>query len=416
MIHPRPNGKPDTLLQRAIHCEWESGIASGNESNPLAPEMRAGNSAGFLTAGHKRREFLWTLPSIGDWVHLEGQWLWDRGHPPARTEIHPIRFMCIVRNLPDFIPSSGAGEDSVFATKIDLFASGDGGALMNNRPGMPGHVQRVKMSAKDYEVTITPRLPQPAPGAMLRWRWITHAGNTLESDPIAMPVLDADGKLKLKVKVNWKGKPDDAIFAKTLYCWWDVPLGKSPGLRIYTYEIDLQGIDILMRKEGLSRSEWRFFTDIGGQWLFLNEFLPGDNILKDNLAQTYRKKWPIAIKLKVYVPQGIAFRIFAGGWEADGIDNCFGEILNPEAPCTRATKMALRKHLLPATPFGLSGCLDDVLGVAHHFPTPETLVERASFKINSTGHPEDYDVCPGKSGLQNDCFSFRYTSRRLATH
>jgi hypothetical protein len=412
-IYPKEDGSLDTVLQTAIHCEWESGLASGNASNPLAAEMRAGNSSGFLTAGHRRGERLWTMPTIGDWVHLEGLWIWDRGHPPARTEIHPIRFMAIVRNLPDFI-HDGA-QDSVFATRTDIFGSGDGGAVMNNRPGQPDFVHHTRMAGRTYTFKVLPRLPQPTAESNLKWRWITQAADDFKGPMTVLPTIDLTGNMALRVTIDWTSVSDTTIFARTLYAWWDTPLGKAADTHIHTYAVDLHSLEILMRKDGLSRSEWRFFTDVGGHWLFQNEFLAGEDVLADGLAHTYKRKWPLSQRIMVHVPDGVAFRVFAGGWEADGMDKCFGEILNPEAPCTPTTLKALRRHLLPATPLGLGGCLDDLLGVAHAFPNPATLQEGGDFKIFSTGHPETYDYCPGKSGIQENCFSFRYSVRRLST-
>lgn len=36
-------------------------------------------------------------------MQIEGQWIWDRGHPPAKTEIHPPRLVAIQRDLPAII-------------------------------------------------------------------------------------------------------------------------------------------------------------------------------------------------------------------------------------------------------------------------------------------------------------------------
>ncbi|MEM7039573.1 MAG: hypothetical protein AAF570_21550, partial [Bacteroidota bacterium] len=95
---------PDTLQDETLHVEWESGVAQGNKGNVCMEANRRGESCGFFSAGHQRKEAFWNWPTLGDWVHLEGQWIWDRGHPPARTEIHPIRFCAVRRKFPDRIP------------------------------------------------------------------------------------------------------------------------------------------------------------------------------------------------------------------------------------------------------------------------------------------------------------------------
>lgn len=410
-IYPRPDGGVDTLLQTAIHAEWESGIAASNDGNPAAPANRKGDGYAFLGAGHKRHERLWNLPSIGDWVHLEGVWIWDRGHPPARTEIHPIRFMGITRRLPAYVPSGMSGKglrDSVFATRTDVFASGDGGAMWNNLPGQPDFVHRVKMSGRRYHFLIRPGLPRPSPGAQLRWRMETRPGDTYAGAVDIQPQFGADGLPLLAFSVDWQG-PETAIIARSVYCWWEGAV--DPQVR--TYEISFDAIEILHRKEGPTRGEWRIFVEAGGEWLFLNEFLPGDDIFKSGWAHSYRKRWAVGQRIRVYVPEGTAFRVFAGGWEADGMDKIFGEILDPEAPCTDATRKALRKHLWPATPFGLKGCLDDVIGIADDFPTPESLGEGGTYEVLSDGHPEKYDACPGAHQSPVGAFKLKYSVRRI---
>jgi hypothetical protein len=108
-VHVRPDLAPDNrytnLLgiqvhrdghksrQDLIEVEWETGLAASNDGNPLQGPNTSGDSGGFFSAGHRRRETIWNWPTIRDRVHLEGLWIWDRGHPPAETEIHPPRLV-----------------------------------------------------------------------------------------------------------------------------------------------------------------------------------------------------------------------------------------------------------------------------------------------------------------------------------
>jgi hypothetical protein len=407
-MYEREGGKIDTVDQTTMHCEWESGIATGVRRHPFGQIMREGGSCGFLTAGHQRGERLWSMPSIGDWVHLEGLWIWDRGHPPARTEIHPIRFMGIVRNLPDWIPT-GQG-DSVFATRVDMFGSGDGGALMNNRKNQPSFVRPTRMSDKAYSFVVKPALPRPHPGCELNWRVEKHAADNFLG---SFEVTTTDNGLL--VRADWRNQPDSLILARTLHCWWSVPGGKSPDLKVHTYEVKLSDIRIHRRREGLSRSEWRFFTEVGGQWHFENEQLPGKDILNLGKAKSFTRRWPLNRSLVVHVPEGVAFRIYGGGWEADGTDWAFGQLFDPTSPCTPQTKKAMRKHLLVSTPLGLKGCLDDMLGIAQAFPNPESLGEGGNFKVSTTGPDDDYDQCPGVSIVQAGSFSLSYQVKKIQT-
>jgi hypothetical protein len=302
--------------------------------------------------------------------------------------------------------------DSVFATRTDIFASGDGGAMWNNLPNQPDFVRRVQMSGRRYHFLIRPSLPRPKPDAQLRWRMERRPGDSYPGAVQVEPRLDADGQLLLEFSVDWQGLDTD-ILARSVYCWWDVADGKAADVAVTTYEMSFDEIEILRRKEGPTRCEWRFFVEAGGEWLFLNEFLPGEDIFRSGWAHSFKTRWPIGQRIRVHVPAGTAFRVFAGGWEADGMDDIFGHLLNPDASCSDATRKALRKHLLPATPLGVKGCLDDVLGIADDYPSPESLGAGGKFTAYSDGHPEKYDACPGAHQSPVNVFKLNYSVKRI---
>ncbi len=58
----------DTILMDYVHVEWESGLGAYNDGNPCSEKNNLGNSCGFFTAGHKRRDVIWNWPTLGDWV------------------------------------------------------------------------------------------------------------------------------------------------------------------------------------------------------------------------------------------------------------------------------------------------------------------------------------------------------------
>ena len=84
---------------------------------------RLTSRATFFTSGHERKDIIWNWPTYGDWVHVEGLWVWDRSHPPEKTEIHPARFIAIRRSLPTKISI----DNSVYQQK----SVNDGSSLLN---------------------------------------------------------------------------------------------------------------------------------------------------------------------------------------------------------------------------------------------------------------------------------------------
>jgi hypothetical protein len=105
-----PSRLPDTRSrQTLIEVEWESGLGADNDGNPCAATNRRGESCGFASSGHARGQEIWNWPTEGDHVHVEGTWIWDRGHPPALTEIHAPRLMAVQRKLPDLVHAPAPG-------------------------------------------------------------------------------------------------------------------------------------------------------------------------------------------------------------------------------------------------------------------------------------------------------------------
>lgn len=403
------HGPVDTVLQKTMHVEWESGLAASNKGNPCAEANRRGESCGFFSAGHQRRDIIWNWPTIGDWVHLEGQWIWDRGHPPARTEIHPIRFCAIRRNLPEYIATTEGGTDSVYATRLDIFGSGDGGALFNNRPQQPDFVHAVKMGDKDYAFTVESVLPKPGRKPRLRWREVIRPGDNYTG---AVDYGDRD-EGKLAVDIPWKSAPHDQVFARTIYFWWERDDGRPADYAISTYRITFEGLRIRQRKEFSSRSEYRIFMEAGGRWLFLNEFTDKDDVLKSGYGRTFKKRFKFEHSIIVHVPADKQFRVHVGGWEADGIDRVFGNLIDQNSPCTRVTKKKLHKHLYPATPFALHGCLDDLMGEVHDFHRPADIGDFAEFESSSQGPDKKWDQCPGVRPNQDDVFRIKYRIEKI---
>ncbi len=217
-VEVKPDGKRDTIRNSVMHIEWETGLAQSNKGNICAELNRQGKSCGFFSAGHERRDTIWNWPTWGDWVHIEGLRVWDRGHPPAGTEIHPMRLIATRRNLPEQI--SIGTQDLVsskkFATRVDIFASGDGGAFDNNRENQPAFVRKVKMSSKDYAFTVKQTLPKPSPDAILKYIVKEQKRNSFTA-PVTYTTNSKEGTISIKIPWKSASISDLAIFAKTLY-------------------------------------------------------------------------------------------------------------------------------------------------------------------------------------------------------
>jgi hypothetical protein len=362
--------------QDVIGVEWETGLGASNDGNPLQGPNTRGESGGFFSAAHRRGEVIWNWPTLGDRVHVEGLWIWDRGHPPADTEIHPPRLVAIQRHLPVMTrrqvdPSNIEPSAPVLATRVDIFASGDGSAIWNNRLSAPPFVAPVFMNDRNYEFRVSHILPRPSPNAKLKWIVERHPGDTYPLDQIvagvtiavppgqpAPPPLDY-----ALVRLPWHSHhiSNTAVLARTVYLYWDEGLGVPADYRPRVFRVTVDDV-FVHKSQDIGDGEYRLFVEVGGNWIFVNEIPSVDNILDDGLGDTGdNETWPIHRQFKVYVPPGGSFRVHACGWEADGVNDVFGKLLNPNHPCDESLKNWLTDNLFTEGVWA-NGGMDDPIG------------------------------------------------------
>ncbi len=398
--------KYDTAVNHTIRVEWETGLAQSNDGNCCSELNCQGKSCGFFSAGHQRKDTIWNWPTIGDWVHVEGLWVWDRGHPPAEVEIHPARLVATQRALPEKIKIDDSYK---FATRIDIFASGDGGAFNNNRPNSLTFVRPVKMSSKDYVFIVKHTLPKPSPDAVLKYIMKTHKGNSFTAD-VKFTTHSDEGTVTINIPWKTSAINDTAIFAQTCYLYWDKGSGVPENYPIHTYNIRFNQLRFDHFNEFLSKAEIRMFLDVAGNFFFLNDFSKTKDILNQGMGKTRKKKWNLDIEYTIYVPEDKQFHIMAHGFEADGMDKFFGHITDNHSPCTPIIKKELNRNLIRVF---LGGCLDELLGNAgrlHH--SKELNEKQADFILFSKGDYH-YDECPCASFSPNNIFSINYSVKKI---
>jgi len=381
----------DTVVRDWVHCEWECGLGAGNKGNKYTKVCETGGTAGFATVGHQRKDIIWNWPTAGDWVHVEGLWIWDRGHPPAKTEMHPMRMMATRRNLPAKIRSEKG--DSVFATRVDLFAHGNGSAFYNNRD-TNSWAHPVKMSSKDYSFKVAHTLPRPSANSQLKYQLVTQKGNSYTGAVSINPSSDSSAA---SILIPWKtdAVSDTLVVAQTLYLYWDEGNGVAQDYKIHTYNVSFQSFKVRRLSEPLlGRAELRVFMEVGGQYIFFNEFATDQkNILINGIGKTYRRKWKIDNTFVVHVPEDRQFRVYVGGWEGDGAEKIMGHIIDQYSECTTELKDRINDKMLDPTPMGYAGCEDDNFGEAIMFHSPEQLINASAFLIKGDGTPYK-ENCP----------------------
>lgn len=400
----------DTILKQTVHCEWESGIGMNNYSNPLKSENDAGYSGGFFTKGHEPKDVFWNFPTIGDWVHVEGHYVWDRGHPPAEAEIHPPRFLAVKRKLPEQL---SVGDSSLkYAVRTDIFASGDGGALLNNRFNAPRFVQKVNMSVKDYEFTVHNHLPRPSATAQLRCVVQKQKGDDFSAEEII--VLNSDSG-KAHITVPWKSKNanDLEVYARTVYLFWDEGRGNSPSQRIDAYKVTINKLYLRKLSDYLSKAEIRLFLNVGNHWVFVNDFFGKKGlVLSKGLGKTRKKHWDMNNEFLVHLPEGESFRVFMSGWEVDGVDLLSGKLLNPNSACDKKTKRFFKNNIFSISKMLMKGCMDDEYGNISMLHSADKLGKENRYQ-NSPKEGKNDDPCPFSKYPLKDRYFLTYTIEKV---
>ena len=396
-------GKQNGVVQNNMEVEWETGLAQADgKDNPAAAASARGDSFGFYTAGHERRDVIWNWPTANDWVHVEGMWVFDRGHndplngEPLSTEIHPPHFIAVKRDLPDrFEPRPDLLGQFVFATRADIFANGDGNIVWNNKR-LHDFAQPVRMSERVYTVIFKHELPRPTPTAKLKFAFRRQKGDSYTGKPIVEVFEHGTPDVPtphVMMSISWAGDrvPDTAVFARTLFIYWDdLPThGVRSDFEIKKVTVKLQKVVIRDKSEGgdSDPGEYRLFADMGGRWRFLNEFTGASDVVHEGLGKVwdifYSKRHPILglgpfpvpsgaaseftfdQTVELYLPPGKSFRISVGGWEGDYLGGKFGKILNPYSACPEAVRFS--EDEFSGTAYKKNGGYDDPVGEATSF-------------------------------------------------
>jgi hypothetical protein len=405
LVYTREDGQKDTAMRNNIHVEWESGLGASNRSNPLFDANNKGYSGGFFSAGHEPGDVIWNWPTIGDWVHVEGHYVWDRGHPPAKAEIHPARFVAIKRFLPE---QANTASGQKLSTRVDIFASGDGGALQNNRYNSPPFVKRVNMSSKDYEFLVSNSLPKPSAGAVLKYVVQKRKGDTFGKEERIEQVNDST--IKIVVPWNSKNVNDLAVYARTVYLYWDE--GNTTA-KVDVYKVKLTGLKIKKLDEQLSKAEIRLFANVGSDWIMVNDFhgRKGKTLTK-GLGKTRKKAWEFNNEFTVTVPRGKFFRVSMSGWEADGINLLMGDLMDQNCGCDKKAKRFFKTKIFSITNMVFKGCLDDEYGEISQIHKPADLGRYSQFS-NSPQEGINEDPCPFSKYPLKDRYFLFYTIEKV---
>ena len=312
-------------------------------------------------------------PVVGDRATVLGRWIFDCGHPPYRSEIHPPKFTAFTRMSPhtftgDTTPS--------YTNKAFVFINGQGGYFYDRiggakytfdihvppKPGTSrGLLDRLKgrirparpgQPAEQPEATPDPAAPPVTPVAAaappeLRAQVLeTPFGGPT---PTLTPLPDQN-----KVRVTYdlsrvvdpqrwnlyqhplSARPKNTPkFGAVIAAGWREPV-VTQGYRVVKVTFDNIKVNTDHDVIPFSSGEWRFWVHVNGTWMQI----PGLGDVDGG------KTYNINKSVLVTVPEDGELALQTTGWESDEIDEHF-RMDNPGAlpftPSSRGFLSGLKK-------------------------------------------------------------------------
>jgi Ca2+-binding RTX toxin-like protein len=331
-VVPIPTGGYDGLLSIVndsgkIEVEWETGIRpdelSGDGSTPIFPK--------------------WVWPSEGDRVWVEGNWIYDAGHPTEvdgiqrfRSEIHPARAFATMRDM--FAPMPGTGAVPVHITGTDLYIHGDGGYATEVLNGgqelilLGGHDTRTTPIDVDFDFDI-PLPAKPSDTAIYKFSVTDGPGNTVAVAPVLTPDFDHN-LVHVHVPLAGTGISPLETYARHINVGWAFPLTDLHHIHMSLTKMDLHDDSELDPGDAELTFSWLNVDRAGSSaWQRLNDFPTNDpedgNTLNeydgDDGTGEGELNFPDGPTWDFYIAAGQPVNIRAHMYEQDGFDDLFGD-------------------------------------------------------------------------------------------
>jgi Ca2+-binding RTX toxin-like protein len=326
-----PAGGYDGLLSIVndpgeMEVEWETGIhpneKSGDGATPIFPK--------------------WVWPSEGDRVWVEGNWIYDAGHPTTidgipryRSEIHPPRAFATMRD--EFVPMPGTGAVPVHIRGTDLYIHGDGGYATEVLNGGQeiilngGHSTRTTPIDVDFDFDV-PLPPKPSDTAIFVSSVTDGPGNTVGTAPVLTPDF-AHNRVHVHVPLGGTGVSPNETYARQINVGWALPLTDLHHVQVSLTKMDLhEDMDLDPGDAELTFS-WLNVDQAGsGAWQRLNDS-PTNDPEDGNTLDDYdddggfgegELNFPSGPTFDFYIAENQAVFIKAHGYDQDGFDDLFG--------------------------------------------------------------------------------------------
>ena len=343
-LDPEQSHLLSTQEDESLPIEWESGIRphekSGDGAHPIFPK--------------------WAWPSEGDRVWVEGNWIFDCGHPNDaglyHTEIHPARALAAMRDVAAPIP--GSGTTPVPATLTDLYITGKGGyapnqlncgvdIIIGDHGGTCGQdpapaddsYKTTPINDTDFQFDVC--LPgRPRENAVVTYRADNGPDNTVGIAPDIQvvnaagacvngdPLLIYDHRKMLRVTVPLKNTSTapTAVYSRRIYAGWVfAPEETLPKRRVTLINTDLHEDHDLDPGDGELSFWWLNVNRAENAWFRLSDFATGnmDDYDDDFAVGDGIMHFTADARFDFYMRHSQSFSVRSMGYEQDCFDTLF---------------------------------------------------------------------------------------------
>jgi uncharacterized repeat protein (TIGR01451 family) len=381
---PAVHDSHDQNTKIMVDPGFEGLLSDANDPGILEMEWEIGTFPSETSGDPPERTFpRWAWPSAGDRVWLNGNWIFDCGHPADvgganhyHTEIHPPRAIATMRDQLHTLP--GTGTTPVRVTKTDLYIHGRAGFVGDDLACGQGIIvstgtctpspypHRGTPIDADYHFDIC-LPPKPFPSAVLATSMQNGPGNTLGTDPVLTPQPAAGActdpafgptQLHVDVPLDGTGATEDDVLARQIYAGWVFP---PEGLRHVKLTLT-KGV-LHNDMEFLGDCECSFFwlnvDRDGNSWYRLTPYeiptsngdLCGTNTLNDWGDDSFPCNGELNFSgptFDFYVAKGMDYTLRTVAYDQDCLDDRFGNfILADPFPVPTLDALALGACFIP---------------------------------------------------------------------
>ena len=254
------------------------------------------------------------LPVQGDRAWLLGRWIFDCGHPPYRTEIHPPKAVAFTRLEPTLFPGASM---PAYTNRAYIYVHGRAGYY------------KAPVAVQNYEFDV-PLPPRPFADSLLR-------RNQLRAEVLELPFggprpiltpQPANNPTRVHVvyPLNSGNSDPNLRYGAVLAVGWQEtsiaaqPLNPGP-TRFRQLRVTFDSIRINEDHDTAFSGEWNLWVRAGGTWFQVSGLGDVDNGQTVQIGKTFT----------MIVPENGSWSVQTTGWE----DDCDGRFADTDAEAER---------------------------------------------------------------------------------